>query len=147
MYSTELFTKPPHINSLQQINYSLNIAHKYLQQYDIASECLTLTDHILEVAASNLTPKTDYPQFVTALLGPFQLSVHRIVLKQTTTFCFDSLSNVRIIHCLSRHSRCDNLLNRNNMQYIYKSINVSSIGVYEANEVAIIVCTQQHNIC
>jgi hypothetical protein len=63
VYCIELFTQPPHIDSLLLINYSLNIAHKYLQQSGIAIECVTLTDRILEVPVSNLTPKTSYPQF------------------------------------------------------------------------------------
>jgi hypothetical protein len=71
VYCFELFTQSPHIDSLLLINYSLHIAYKYLQQSGIAIECVTLTDPILEVPASNLTPKTGYSQFFTAVLGPY----------------------------------------------------------------------------
>jgi len=41
-------------------------------------------------------------------------------------------------------TRCNNLLNRNNMQYMYtyKWININSIGVYEANEVCLCTSAQ-----
>jgi len=112
---------------------------------------VTLTDRILEVPASNLTPKTGYPQFFLRLSSARCNCLYTIFSWQTTTVCFDSLSNVlftvyrdtrAVIICLTE-TTCSIYI----YIYIYKWINIDSIGVHEANEVEIIVYMQQHIIC